>query len=73
MSHKTFVAAGLALVVLFACFIASVTATPPGADDVTLTQMVLVTAPSSDLSISLSGIRPQDGGCEVGSGSGCPY
>ncbi len=73
MSHKTLIAAGLALVLLFACFIASATATQPNAGDVTLTQMVLVTAPSSNLSISMSGIQPQDGGCEVGSGSGCPY
>jgi predicted small secreted protein len=72
MSHKTFVAAGLAFVLLLACFVTSATATSPGAGDVNLAQMVLVTAPSRDLSISLSGIHP-DGDCEVGSGSGCPY
>lgn len=72
MSHKMLMAAGLALVLVLACFIASATATPPSADDMTLTQMVVLTAPHGNMSISLSGIQP-DGDCEVGSGSGCPY
>jgi len=72
MSKQVLMAAGLALVLLFACFIASATATPSNAGDVTLMQTVVLLAPHGNMSISLSGIQP-DGSCEVGSASGCPY